>query len=112
MVLIDFTQRFIDFDTGKEVESPMENEDYLTLGSITTRALMTTLEGDKDDGDKKLDRYILATKIKVEGKDGAIDIESKEIQQIKALVGGMYSIVIVGQAFPMLEGKEPEKVDE
>lgn len=62
------------------------------------------------DGNKKFDRWDLASKI--HSSNGILDISSDEKAQLKTLVGKRYGPLVVGQAWKALEGKiglEPEK---
>jgi len=56
-------------------------------------------------GEEKVKRYILATKIH---NDSNPDLSIEELSLIKGLVGKMYSALIVGQMWEILEGKDGE----
>ena len=56
------------------------------------------------DGNKKFDRFHLASKIY--NANGIIELDSKEeITPLKDLIGSRYGPLIVGQAWDALEGK-------
>lgn len=81
---------------GKLVETKNEFQ----LKDVCINALMANIEGDKIDGLEKMKRYLLATKIQ---KANELDLKSEEIVKLKELIGKVYGVLIVGQAYEMLE---------
>ena len=83
-------------EDGKYVET----KDEFRLRDVCVNALMMNIEEEKIDGTEKMKRYLLATKIQ---KANELDLKSEEVAKIKELVGKVYGVLIVGQAYEMLE---------
>jgi hypothetical protein len=73
----------------------------LTLGIAAANALFSGSASERNlAGDQKFARYLLAERIK-NAKEATLTAE--EITAIKRLVGEIYSPVVVGQAYPLLD---------
>jgi hypothetical protein len=91
---------------GKEIPENAGNPDgkKMTLKGVCAAALLSPQENDKNiTGQEKAKRYLLAQEI--HNSDESIDLESEDISLLKKLIGNMYTPLIVGQAYAMLEGK-------
>lgn len=94
---IDFDVKFQTLD-GKAITM---NEKEATLKDVTIEALMGLLEEEKGiSGEEKFKRYELAMKIK---GGGIVDISVDDVSLIKRLIGKMFTPLVVGQAWEMLE---------
>lgn len=108
---------------GAEISVPKKIADEdLTLGIISRSVLvnMTEKELQSVSGDKKNDRFILATQIKKvekantdgEGKKtpAFMNLEGKELTLLQKLIGEKMGVVIVGEATNIFdnEGEKPE----
>jgi hypothetical protein len=76
----------------------------LTLGSVCAQGLIAFEETDKD-GQVKLKKYELAMKV---NKGGEVALTAEEISLIKGQVGKFFTVLVVGQAFKLLEGEDGE----
>lgn len=81
---------------GKRVVSKNEFQ----LKDVCVNALMANVDEEKIDGNEKMKRYLLATKIQ---KANELDLKSEEIVKLKEQIGKVYGTMIVGQAYQMLE---------
>jgi hypothetical protein len=85
---------------GKVINKDTEKKIEFQLKDACVNALMAEIEGEKIDGNEKVSRYLLATKIQ---KANELDLKSEEIAKIKDLIGKVYGVLVVGQCFEMLE---------
>lgn len=95
---------------GTEVPEVPNNPDgkKMDLKGVCAAALLNTTDQDKNvSGAEKAKRYLLAQEIH-NAKD-VLEIESENITLLKKLIGNMYTPLIVGQAYEMLEGKTKKK---
>jgi hypothetical protein len=93
---------------GQTFLDPEDNPMPLTLRDVAKQALLATFEDEKNlPLESKVKRYDLYTKVKAAVDPS--DFTTDEIVEIKKLIGKAYSILIVGQAVEMLEGKSVEK---
>lgn len=96
---IDFSVILMGID-----ENPMKrrlgSDEIATLKDIAFDALLSIMEGDRSSGEEKFRRYELAMKIKNE-KD--VDLPIEDVALIKKLIGSMYSPLVVGQAWKVLD---------
>lgn len=88
--------------SGKEIKS--EDNKILTLGDVCSNALLANFKDEEITGKEKLKRFKLAQKIY--GVKEPVSIEVEDVALIKELVAKIYSTVIVGQAWELLEGEE------
>lgn len=81
---------------------PLENDsdNFFTIGKACINALMHPYENENIDGDKKLDRYLLAMQLK---KGGVQDLSPEQITELKTLVGKFYTPLVVGQVLLALD---------
>jgi len=83
-------------------DKPLKGADdkEMSLKDVCINALMTPLEDDKDmGGDKKVSLFTLAMSIK-QGND---ELTAEEISLIKKRIGKMYTQLVVGRAFALIE---------
>ena len=93
---IDFSQVFKDLEG--EVVNDAKTGKPLTLAHACAEVLLAN--DTKADGLDKLKRYDLASKI-YKGEKDSLTVE--EIVLIKELAGQMFTPLIVGQLYPMLD---------
>jgi len=92
-------------ETVKHVKKEGEKEvvEDLSLKSACVEALMGVYQDEQAlSGEDKIKRYALAEKIFLEGK---VDLNAEDIALLKKLVAKMFSPVVVGPAWRLLEGK-------
>jgi len=70
------------------------------LNTVCANALIASPENNKVDGVEKVKRYELAKKIM---GGGDIDVSVEELALIKELLGTSYGVLVVGQAYKMLD---------
>lgn len=95
---LDFTQEIKDLD-GKPIKDAKDVS--LTLKAVAINALLTQLEGENPSGEEKAKSYALALKI----NDGVTEVSIDEAARLKAAIGKLYTPLVVGRAFELLEGK-------
>lgn len=78
------------------------NQDVLVKDVILNSLLANFPDEQNLSGEEKVKRYALATKVH-QNTDPDLSIE--ELAMIKKLVGKMYTALIVGQMWEILEGK-------
>jgi len=84
----------------------------LTLRDACVRAVITDIPGAKVSEMDKLERYMLAMRLKNE-EDEIVSLDSKEIEVIKAGANDVFGVMIFGQVHKMLGEvvvEEPEMV--
>lgn len=95
---IDFTKKLTNLNG--EVLTDATSKKDITLSFICVEALLAT---EKDvTGDEKMKRYKLAIDI-FEGKKEGLSAE--EIVLLKELIGKYFTVLIVGQVFPILSSE-------
>ncbi len=82
-----------------------EDELPLLAGQIAIRSLLAGNE--KEPGDKKLEKWDLATKIKkaLDKQKKDVELTSEEVVLIKSKVAEFYSTLIYGRMHDLLEKK-------
>lgn len=101
-MLVDFGKEFKDLDGNKIANIPGKTS---TLKEVVIEALLAVFEDEKNlTGDEKLKRWELAKRVK--SASGVLELSVEEVALIKKLIGKGYGVLVVGQAFSMLEGKE------
>lgn len=95
---IDFSKKFTNFngEVLKDATSGLE----LSLGEVCIESLMAVDKDNVIDASEKIRRYNLASEI-YKNKD---NLSAEEIVLLKELIGKYYAPIIVGQAFPILDG--------
>lgn len=83
-------------ENGKYIET----KDEFQLKDVCVNSLMAQIEEEKIDGTEKVKRYLLAMKIQ---KANELELKSEEIAKLKKLIGSVYGVLVVGQAYEMLE---------
>lgn len=93
----NFDLQFSTFDG-----TPIDHEgSVFTLKRASVNALLTPFDDERNlPGEKKLERYKLASRIYAGGN---IDVTAEEISLLKDLLSKAYSALIVGQAYIALE---------
>lgn len=98
---IDFSKNLKDFTNGKDIQ---EEGAPISLSTISVRALLMHDERTvKESGDKKLKDYQLAVKIH-DAKE--VELTAEEAARIKERIAMFFGTMVVGQAWPLLDGKE------
>lgn len=76
----------------------------VTLGDISVRSLMAIVQDEQNlAGEEKFKRFVLAMKIK---DGGEIAVSAEDVALLKKLIGKIYSPLVVGRAFPLLDPGE------
>ena len=103
-MLIDFNQPLLALD-GKEIKTERGGEvTPCTLGHICVDALMAqSKEADSLSGEDKVRRYDLALVIYAAQKP--LDCRVEDLSLLKQLIGALYSPLVVGQAWRMIDSK-------
>jgi len=103
--VIDKDGNFIKTQTGdyfiKTIEVP---EEKLTLKDICLNVLMSLDKDEKTDGEEKYKRFKLGMLIG-DSKE-YVELDAEEITKIKKLIGNLYSPLILGQCYDILENKQ------
>jgi hypothetical protein len=99
-MIIDFNQKVINILTGKVFIN--EDKTEITLKNVACVALFSNLQDEIIDGEEKLKRYDLGTRII---KNPKIELTAEEVVKIKELISKTYTTIIVGKVFEMIEGK-------
>ena len=99
-MVIDFTQKLTNIVTKKVFVN--DDKTDLTLMNVACNALFANIEEEKIDGQEKLKRYELASKII---KNPKFDLMAEEIVKIKELTAKVYGTMVVGIVYKILEGK-------
>ena len=73
----------------------------LTLKVVSTEALLAPFDDERSlGGEEKAKRYLLATRVYANDE---LDLTVEEVAKIKQLIGKGYGVLVVGQAWDMLE---------
>jgi len=108
---INFNQQILDWEgqpilDKKTVEvqgKPVEVEFPLTLKKVALNSLGAIFQDEQNlTGEEKMKRFKIGMNIS-NAKDSVVDIESQDIADLKKVVAKMYSTVVVGYAWNMLE---------
>lgn len=97
---VDFTKKFCNLNG--EVLKDANSQREVTLGEVCVEALLSTDKENPISGTDKLERYNLALEIHTGKKE---TLSAEEIVLLKDLLGKLYTPIIVGQAFPMLDSE-------
>jgi len=93
-------------------ETPDENPQHLrkrkiTLRSVCIGALTGTLEADRTmKGPDKIKQFTLAVRIQEQEE---VDLASEDVTLLKKRIGNMYTTLVVGRAFELLDPAEKDK---
>jgi hypothetical protein len=103
---IDFSQKLKDLDGKIAKERDIEGNVLgdLTLGKVSTNALVGMIKGEELNGKKSFERYQIAQKIANSKKE--TDLKTDEIKEIKDRIGVFYGPSVVGPAYQLLEKEE------
>lgn len=97
---IDFKRKFTSLGGGFLTDSETGKE--LDLGEVCIQALLSFDKNEVVSGLDKVKRYSLASAIHAGEKDS---LTPEESVLLKELVGKFFTTIVVGQAFPMLDGE-------
>ena len=86
---------------GEDGQPLATKSESVKLGTICVNVLMANKRDEQLDGEEKLSRYILASKIKQ--ATASIDVTAEEVAKIKKMVGEFMSTMIVGSVYQQLE---------
>ncbi len=108
-MLIDFNQVLHDkAGDGEALSAPRRNgdgEEDLTLGKVCCRALTMGFPDERADGEELVGRYFLAQRIKTGTEP--LETTAEEAADMKKLIKKAFpSPVIVGECWPLLDGKK------
>jgi len=84
---------------GEEIKG--DKGEALTLGDACTNALLFSEKDERIEGKEKVRRFKLAHKIY--GTKEPISVEAEDIVVIKDLVARVYTTLVAGQAWQLLE---------
>lgn len=84
-------------------EREVEPAKDLTLAKIAIEALYGTYEGEKLEGEKKNERFLLSLRLV-----GKVDLKAEEISLLKRLIGKNSPTLVVGRAYQLLDPKGAE----
>lgn len=94
----DFSVKMVSLDGKEEL---IENGKPLLAKQIVCNALLGSYEDEKLSGEDKVRRYLLAQKIY--NSDSTVEVSSEDISLLKQLVAKLYTPLIVGQVYQLLE---------
>lgn len=97
---IDFSKPIIGLD-GKAVVDE-KTKQPITLGVVSTQALVSSYPDEKIDGVEKLKRGQLALKI-LDSK-GDVTLTAEEVALLKNVIAKGFGPLVVSRAWPMLDG--------
>ena len=81
----------------------LDNEEEFSFRKAAVGALLGSGGNDATlTGTKKAERYELA--LKVSTAEGAVEVTTQEVEEIKKVVGDTYAPIVVGQVFRILDG--------
>lgn len=83
-------------------------EEVLTLKDVCINAILLEGQDEKIEGKEKVRRYQLALKIK---EGGVQNLSVEDLSLLKEKVGRMYTVLVAGQALPLLDGEEIKKLE-
>ena len=96
---IDLTKNFIDHK-GSLI---LDGDKPWTLKNVIGQSLLSTFQGDeKLEGQKKYQLYQLGLKLE---KESSVELTAEEIALIKDRISKGFTVLVMGQAWDMLEGK-------
>ena len=78
----------------------------LTLQLATVNALMASDPNDNPSGEEKAKRFTLG--MKIHSASEPVDVSAEDVALIKKLIGKVYTPLVVGRAYELLEQKIEE----
>ena len=100
--MVDFNQAVKD-QNGKAIKA--EEEDDLRLGNVVCNALYAQLEGDKADGNEKIRRHNLASKIQGDGEDFCeVELTHKQETRILDMADKVFGALIYSRIYEAVKG--------
>jgi len=100
---INFNQKLKNFQGEVIKETTDKDSEDLTLKAVCIIALTANIIGEQVNGKEKYKRWKLARRVEEEDKE---DFTVEEIAKIKELIGKAFGVVVVGQAWEMLEKEQ------
>ena len=95
MINFDVTLKNLEGETLKDKEKD------LTLKDVSANALLGNYQDEKIDGEEKLKRFLLATKIYE--SNGELELSIDEVKMTKDLIAKGYSTLVTGRALQILD---------
>ena len=96
----NFSAKILDLN-GKPV---VDDGKEVTLGDVAVRALMSLAQDEQSlAGEEKFKRFALAMRLK---DGGEVAVSAEDIAMLKKLIGKLYTPLVVGRAFPLLDPSE------
>ena len=99
---VDFSKEFKQFD-GTVIPESQANPVPFTLKTASVNGLMFKGEQEKLSGEEQMKRFDLSTLIYASTEP--VDLASEQVVLIKEQIAKIYTPIIVGQAWKMLEGQ-------
>lgn len=99
-MLINFQQPILGMDN---VPMKDEKEVVILLENVAVNSLLATRQDDNATGTEKVKRFALA--MKINNVTEPVEVTAEEITLIKDLVGKVYTTIVVGRAYDLLEQK-------
>ena len=102
---IDMTKAIknLEGDNIDNPESKLKEKAPLTMKILCTNSLLTPTQDERNiDGNEKAKRFELAMRIYTEKE---VDLDIDELKLVKDLIGKVYSPLVVGQAYRILDPK-------
>lgn len=87
---------------GDPIKKSEEDDSPVTLGETLSMACVNASPQKYADGEAKLKVYRVLQKIGLKDA-GEVELEAEEITLLKALVGDMYGVAVVGAVEDLLE---------
>ena len=102
-MLRNFCQDLLDLD-GEPLKDPAGVT--VTLQNASVNALLANDQNENPDGVEKAKRFALA--MKIHNVKEPVDVTAEEIALVKKLIGKVYTALVVGRAYELLEQKIEE----
>lgn len=91
---------------NKEKTDFIESGTPFTLKLAASKALLATIKDENADGEEKYKRFKIRERL---NEDDVVDLKTDEIAKIKTLIGKVYSPLVVGQCWELLEKEKVKK---
>lgn len=103
MAKIDFNTVLLDLNGNPIQELDQDNTPVgITLKMVCLKALVTEVPDEKIEGAERYARYVIANKLTKATKP--LNIKSEEVTKLKDLIGKMYTAIVVGRCWDLLDG--------
>jgi len=99
-MLRNFNQPILGMDN-----EPLKDEKGtpILLENIAVNALLAATQDDRADGTEKAKRFTLA--MKINNQTEPVDVTAEELVKMKEMIGKVYTALVVGRAYDLLEAK-------